>query len=271
VLERLATGDHWQEAGVELLDIAQTDIAALLTAAALKEGTEVTTNIAQIESRILTELETVFELVPIARGHKAEQGAERNWLAEISEALGDPSNWATLLALVVARHLGEVGESADSTNTAGDRFSEWHLGSTLVDLVVALGHSEDDGQRAVKTVELMIEAGRLRSKVERPGEDLNLVLTELVGSDEGCRYLQVNSHADVFWFNREAFEEMLRWLTVSRVLDGVVMGGESARPFVARTANEWQTILGAAEDSSYRLVDFLEIVNAASDNVATDD
>ena len=270
VLERLATGDDWQEAGVELLELAQTDIAALLTAAALKGETEVATNAAQIENRILTELETVFELVRIARGHKTEQGAERNWLAEFSETLGDPSSWATLLALVVARHLGEVGESADSANTAGDRFSEWHLGSTLVDLVVAFGHSEDDGQRAVKTVELVIEAGRLRSKVEGPGEDLNVVLTELVGSDEGCRYLRVNSHADVFWFNREAFEEMVRWLTLSRVLDGVVVDSESVRQFVARTANEWQTILGAAEDSGYRLVDFLEMVNAASDNVATD-
>lgn len=271
MLGRLASDDQWQEAGAELLEVARTEVAALLTAVALKEEIEVATNATRVESRILTELETVLELARLVRGRHTGRSADQAWKAEIREALGVPATWATLLAWVIARHLGALDEPVDETDTASVRFGEWHLGSSLIDLVIALGHSESDGRRSAETVELMIGSNRWKLKDEEADEGLSLTLAELVGSDTGRHYLRVNSHADVLWFNREAFEELVRWLTLIGVLDGVAENSGSTPSLVAEMAAAWEKTLGTAEGSGYRVVDFLETSNAANETLAADD
>jgi hypothetical protein len=271
MLERLASDDDCQGAGAELLEIAQTEVTTLFTAVALEEKIEVATNAAHVESHILNELETVIELARLARGPKKGRGAEQPWKDEMRETLGDPATWATLLAWVIARHLGGFGEPVDATETARVRFGEWHLGSTLIDLVMALGHSENDGRRSAETVELMIGADPWKLKDKETDESLNSTLAKLVGSDAGRHYLRVNSHADVLWFNREAFEELVRWLTLIGILDGVAENSGSTPSLVAEMTAAWEKTLGTAENSGYRVVDFLETLNVANETLAADD
>ena len=229
-------------------------------------GKEATASASQVEGRILTELETVFELVRLTANEESEHGDEDSWLAELGVRFGDPVSWATALTWVIAHNLGKAGGFRDRRVTARELFADWHLRSTLVDIVVALGRSEDDGRRAADTVDLMIEFIGSRSKSDGLAS-IGPALTEMVASDAGQTFLRANKHGDVLWFHREAFQELLLWVMLAWISEDVVEDSEGAPATVAATAAVWQTLGAAAEHSGFRLTDFLEILQGANDLV----
>jgi glycosidase len=270
ILRRLASNDDRELAVAELLEVASTEVAALLDAALSVTGSKGGKNTAQIESRILTELEAVLELAQHTRNPEKGRSKKESWAVELEGALGDPVAWVTLVSWVLVRRLGEVGDRGDRQEMARERFAEWHLRSALVDLVMALGRSEKDGRRTALAVDLMIETVAWRSKT-RGLEGLGPALTEMVGNENGQLYLRVNRHADILWFDREAFEELLRWMLLAWVSDGIVEDSESASANLAATAAVWETLVAAAEGSGFQLAGFIKILIAADDLTASEE
>ena len=78
-------------------------------------------------------------------------------------------------------------------------------------------------------------------------EGMGPALAEIVGDEKGQEYLRVNSHADVLWFQREAFEELLRWMILGWVSDGIVEDSEDAPATIAATAAVWEALALAAK------------------------
>ena len=186
------------------------------------------------------------------------------------DALGDPVTWMISVAWVVVRHIGELGDCGDRQETACERFSEWYLRSALVDLVVALDRAENDGLRACLAVELMITTVGWRNTVKGL-EGIGPALTDIVGDERGQQYLRVNSHADILWFQREAFEELLQWMILAWVSDGIVEDSEGAPATIGATPAVWEALISASESSGFRLAEFLEILIAANDLAVSND
>jgi glycosidase len=270
LLEGLGSVDDREDASADLLEVAGTEVGGMLDAALSVAGSGAEASTALVEGRILTELEVMLELAQLTKGRETVRGVKRSWMAELSEALDDPVAWATMVAWVVARHLGAIGGRDDHGAVARERFADWHLRSALVDVVMALGRTEDEGRRAADTVDLMIETVGWRSKTKGL-EGMGPALAEIVAGDAGRRFLRVNSHADVLWFNREAFEELLRWMTLAWVADGTVEDSEGAPATIAATAAVWETLVAAAEDSGFRIDDFLETLRVANDLTAAEE
>jgi len=268
IFKQLASDEDREEAVFEHLEMARTEVAALVEAALSVTGSEAGRSAAQVESRILTELEAVLELARHVRRPEKGRGEEESWEVALADTLGDPVAWMTLVAWVVVRHLGEVGGCGDRQEMASERFTEWFLRSALVDLVIALDRSEDDGLRAGLAVDLMIETVGWR-KSAKGLEGIGPALTEIVGNEKGQEYLRVNSHGDVLWFRREAFEELLRWMILAWVSDGIVEDSEGAPATIATTSAVWEALASAAESSGFRLENFLEILVAANDLVVS--
>ena len=170
------------------------------------------------------------------------------------------------VAWVVARHLGEVGTLGSPVERAREGFRLWHLRSTLIDAVITLGRSEEHGQRTADAVELMIETAGWRDEVTG-FEGIGLALDRIVSSDGGRQYLRTNEHAEVEWFNREAFDELLRWMILAWVADGLAEDSEGAPDLFVAAAAVWETVTQAAEDSGYRLSQFLEVLRVANELV----
>jgi glycosidase len=269
ILRRLVSDDDREEAVAELLEVARTEVAALLNAALSAAGSEAGKSTVQIERRILTELEAVLELAQLARNPEKGRGRKESWVEVFAEAIGDPAAWVTLVAWVLVRRLGEVGGLDDRQEMARERFAEWHMRSALVDLVMALGGSEEDGQRAALAVDLMIETVEWRSKTKGL-EGLGPALAEMVGNENGQLFLRVNRHAEILWFHREAFEELLRWMLLAWVSDGIVEDIEGGSANLAATAAVWETLIAAAECSEFQVAGFIKILIAANDLTASE-
>jgi glycosidase len=270
ILDRLASGKGREDAAIEFLEVARAEIAALLEGARLTAGNDDVTGAPRVESRTLTELETVFELARLAANTGPDRDGENAWMTELRNSLGDPVSWATVLAWVIAHNLGRTIDLPNRRVTARELFADWHLRSTLVDIVMGLGRSEYDGRRAADTVDLMIGFITARSKAEGLA-GMGPPLTEMIASDAGQDYLRANEHDGVLWFHREAFEELLLWGMLAWISEEVVEDSEGAPANVAATAAVWQTLQTAAEQSGYRLADFLETLRAANDIVRRGD
>jgi hypothetical protein len=269
-LERLASDTEREEASTDFLEVARTVVAALLEGALLMAGNETTTSASQVEGRILTEIETIFELARLTPGAEPDRGGKDSWIAELGDSLGDPVSWVTVMTWVIAHHLGKIGGWQDRWVSAGELFADWHLRSTLVDIVTDLGRSEDDGRRAADTVELMIEFIGSRSKNDGLA-GMGPALAEMVASEAGQTFLRANEHGDVLWFHREAFEELLLWVMLAWISEDVVEDSEGAPTNIAATGAIWQTLVAAAQDSGFRVIDFLETLRVANDLMTSDD
>jgi hypothetical protein len=73
------------------------------------------------------------------------------------------------------------------------------------------------------------------------------------------------------WFHREAFEELLLWVMLAWISEDVVEDSEGAPANIAATGAIWRTLVGAAQDSGFRLIDFLETLRVANDLATSDD
>ena len=269
-LERLASGEEREQATIDFLDLARSEVGAVLDGARSMVGDESTPVPPRIEGRILTELDTVFELARLTATTLAERDRDNGWMAEFGKSLGDPASWATVLTWVIARNLGDGGDASLRRVRADDLFVDWHLRSTLIDIVTALGRSEHDGRRAADTVSLMIELIAGRSKAGGLA-GMGPALTEIIASDVGRTYVRANQHRGVLWFHRESFEELLLWMTLAWISEEIVEDSESALTNVAATAAVWRALGAAAEQSGFRLNDFIDTLRLANDLVQTAD
>ena len=92
----------------------------------------------------------------------------------------------------------------------------------------------------------MLAVGIGEIDTDESGESLASILARIAASDAGQEYLRVNTHAETLWFNREALEELARWLLLAKTLDAVVAESETKESVIAESAAEWQSVLEAA-------------------------
>jgi hypothetical protein len=83
------------------------------------------------------------------------------------------------------------------------------LDRIIADTLQGLGAEKDAAWRQVLLIKLLISHQRwfeLETSKTRRARD---VMRCWLGDDDVLRFLQVNRHDDVLWFNKEAFEQLL--------------------------------------------------------------
>ncbi len=74
------------------------------------------------------------------------------------------------------------------------------------------------------------------------------MLDELLADQDTARFLQVNRHSEIDWYNKESFEELLAWLMLIEAVQAVAAGADVPKTLGA--AYEVIVALQAAEASS---------------------
>jgi len=110
--------------------------------------------------------------------------------------LKDEMTRATLIVWVFVHALGRAQEEREYATRSRAWLDEWLFGKLIAEAFQELGASEARAWRAVNILKVGAESPR----------------PEAWFSDDATReYLGVNFYAGVWWFNREAFEELLFW------------------------------------------------------------
>jgi hypothetical protein len=86
----------------------------------------------------------------------------------------------------------------------------------------------------------------------RPGQ----VLDKLLADQDAARFLQVNRHNEIDWYNKESFEELLAWLMLIEAVQAAAAGEDVPKTLGA--AYDAIVALQAAEAQSAYQVEKLK-------------
>jgi len=171
----------------------------------------------------------------------------------------DPSLWGTLFGWLFVHSLGKVVSDDDFEQRSRSWIDEWQLGRIIVGALRDLGLDEDDAWQAVAIIKLATTLhGCLEDNdsEEEGGDHLYRVVETLLADVEVQRFIQVNRHKELLWFNKEAFDRLLWLLFITAVVESAANPDMKADERGAVFASHYETVRGlskAAERSGYQV------------------
>jgi len=136
-------------------------------------------------------------------------------------------SWSTLFSWLFIHGLGKVAAPKDFTEQSLGWVDEWKLGKTISGVLKEMGLDEATGRRIIILAKLLTGHQRW-FEVKEPGQAQSYgILESLLKDGEVQQFLKVNQYNDIWWFNKEAFEEMLWWLMLIAALE---IGSDPLRP-----------------------------------------
>jgi glycosidase len=135
-----------------------------------------------------------------------------------SDAMPEHRGWRLMLSWMHFRHLNEV--CSESHETDFNILRDWHLEKFIFQLFVHLDASEADAEHDILLLRCFMEAQRL---LDKGGDPLDVIsmLHHLIENKEIQQYILVNYWDEKFYYNKELFEDVLRWVFVISAVDAV--------------------------------------------------
>jgi glycosidase len=249
---------------VPLLDEVEQKMAGLLRE--IKRLTGGSGDEAAIAQEIRQKLEAILYSYPFLSCNPCSKSRSRKY-QPASEYLqaglrDDPATWGTLLGWLFTHALGKVTGSADFEQFSRSWSDEWLLGKIIAGALQDLGLDESAAWYAVTAIKVLISHQRWFEVQALEKKRAYQALESWLNDSEVQRFLQVNRHRGILWFNKEAFERLLWWMSLLAVI------GISAAPqrSAAEVAQEIvalydvvQQLQWAEEQSGYQVETLLEI------------
>ncbi|MBN1814433.1 MAG: alpha-amylase [Anaerolineae bacterium] len=224
--------------------------------------------ISNLAQEIRHKLEAILQLTTLPDRFPLPRSRKYRWASDyLTAGLDDPAAWPTLLGWLFTHTLGKVVDEASFEQTSRAWIDDWLLGKIIAGTLRDMGLDEDTAWRAVEMVKLLtshqrwFEMETSKTKRARARAYAREVLLSWLSDDDVKRFLQVNRHNDVLWFNKEAFDHLL-WCMF--VVAAVTIGADANRP-ASKVAEEIvgcydvvRKLQRAEEKSGYRVEKLLE-------------
>jgi hypothetical protein len=173
----------------------------------------------------------------------------------------DPAVWGILLGWLFTHGLGQVTGNENAAQRSRSWLDEWLLGRILVAALRDFGLDEGAARWALSLVKPLITHQGWCAAQANGDMQPHLILRSWLGDGDVRLVMQVNRYHDVLWFNKEAFEQLLRWmLTVATVT--IVADPDRTAEQVAQGICDCfgvvQRLQQAGDDSGYRVAELLE-------------
>jgi glycosidase len=130
---------------------------------------------------------------------------------------GLPEVWGMLFGSLITVPLGRLAGEQDSAERSRVWIDEWLLGRQLVTTLKELKVEAGAAARSLPLLRLLVgQAGWAGA------DEPSLVASQLIQGwareDDAKRYLQVNLHEGVQWFNKECFDELVWWSYAAEII-----------------------------------------------------
>ncbi len=171
---------------------------------------------------ILKEADQDYQaLMQLSYKYATEHGGQKEWQKSVSkdipaDSLPEHRGWRLMLSWMQFRHLNAV--CAESHETSFNILRDWHLEKYIHQLFVHLDANESESERDILLLRCFMEAQRLIDHGQDP-LDLISMLAKLLENQEVYSYIGVNYWDEKYFYNKELFEDVLRWLYVISAVD----------------------------------------------------
>lgn len=168
--------------------------------------------------------------------------------------------WYTLFAFVFIHNLGKISGDPDHESHTLSWIEEWQFSRVVVDALRRLEINEGDAQRAVDIIRLLTH--QMDWYARSGNKSLDGILEEWLADNTIRRFLGINRYKDVLWFNKEALEEFVWWMTLINTLAAIAIVPDSGmQGAAAHGARFMEQVLGGYEIAQ-------QILRAASQNIS---
>jgi glycosidase len=166
----------------------------------------------------------------------------------------DPATWGIAFGWLFTHALGKVIDTRDYVATSRAWIDEWLLNRIIAGALERVGLDEATAWRCVGTIKILVNHQRWFDVAAPARTPAYTVMQSLLQDGEVQRFIQVNRHQGVLWFNKESFEELAGWLLMLSTLHSLVAfpEDEAAQAIVGHFP-VIQALLRAEQASSYRV------------------
>lgn len=177
-----------------------------------------------------------------------------------------PRNWGILFSWLFSHRLGQIVDASDAANISSSWLDEWLLGKIIAAVLQSMGQSEADAWRGVGIARILVKHGQWQ-----PAESIAETLNTWLADADVQGFLGVNRWQGVLWFNHEAFQEFLAWLTVAATLQIAVSEGadfKASSKQLAACRKAIARLQAAEEQSGYQIEKLLEAASSAKETAS---
>ncbi len=204
----IAKGSANQRIDESLLDEIEQKTVRLLQGVAQIANRK--SQIAPIAQDVQQKLEALLQLATLRRRFPLPRSRKYKWANDyLTAGLDDPAAWPTLLGWLFTHTLGKIVDEASFAQTSRAWIDEWLLGKIIARTLRDMGLGEGTVGRAVEAIKLLTGHQRWFEMETSKTRQASEVLHSWLSDDDVRRFLQVNRHDDVLWFNKEAFDRLL--------------------------------------------------------------
>ncbi len=174
------------------------------------------------------------------------------------------NEWGVLLGWLFTHQLGEVASEQESESISRAWIDEWLLGKMLETMLRDLGIDPQKAWEGVGLVKLLTTHHNWHGDGQA-GEDTTIreKLRSWLGDPDVQAYLQLNRYQGILWFNREAFERMVRALLNVAAIEihaAPDMTGAQRRDRLASCRAAIEQLEAAASQSGYQVERLITLV-----------
>ena len=228
---------------------------------------------AQIAREVRHKLEAILYLPVLTSRHPRLRPKGIQAAAEyLHEKLTDSTaTWATLFGWLFIHALGKAVSQKEFAEQSRTWIDEWRLGKSLLAALRGLGLDEADALSSLTIIKCLTSHQRWFETKPTDQKAAYATLEFLLKDGEIRQFLQMNLYKEIWWFNQEAFEEMLWWLTM---VAAVTIGSDPLRPVRAmieeleRCYSMIQAWQQAEEKSEFQVEKLLETLKEKSQRLS---
>ncbi len=178
-------------------------------------------NESPLAKELMGKLSTILQLPIVARpSAPAAPEKMKASLTYLRKHLSDlPAIWGTILGWLFVHAIGKLAGSKSVAEQSLIWIDEWKLERLLISAHFDSGAGNGSSRRSVQLIRLLT---RHQNWFEPDRTDQNRafdVSNSLLKDDEVRKFIQVNEHDGILWFNKESFEELLFWLMLAAVVE----------------------------------------------------
>jgi len=172
-----------------------------------------------------------------------------------------PFTWCILFSWIFVRDLGKILSEQDFEAQSRSWVDEWLLGKIISSVFTDLDFDEQKSWYAVSLIKILTSH---QNWFEVNGSEKGRTyrtLKKLLEDQEIQQFIGINRYQDVLWFNQEAFESLLSWLTTIAIVDSmskIGQGDDEARAEIVKRINVIRAWRDAEKVSDYQVDKLLE-------------
>ncbi|MGO9093114.1 MAG: alpha-amylase family glycosyl hydrolase [bacterium] len=182
-----------------------------------------------IVQEIRRKLEAILYLPILTSRHPQLQPKGVKAAAEYlhKKLTGSTATWATLFAWLFVHALGKVVHQREFAGQSHAWIEEWGFKKPILAVLGDLGMEEITAWNSLAVIKWLTSHQKWFESKPSGQEQGYAILEELLRDSDVRQFLQVNRCDDIWWFNKEAFEELLWWLMMVAAL---TIGSDPLRP-----------------------------------------